>query len=144
MVIIEIWDGESRVLEHRYIMEQHLGRKLESCELIHHINGIKADNRIENLKIVSSTTHQKEHILPDEKWSMHYEKCIDFGTTERKHAGHGFCSKCNQYKFEVDKRGYECEYQDGKRVFTEEHREKLKEMAILREVAKKYKKCCLK
>lgn len=41
------------ILEHRYIMEQYLGRKLEKHETIHHINGKKDDNRIENLQLRS-------------------------------------------------------------------------------------------
>lgn len=34
--------------EHRYIMEQYLGRKLEQDEVVHHVNEDKTDNRIEN------------------------------------------------------------------------------------------------
>ena len=47
--------------EHRVIMEIHIGRKLTAGEIVHHIDGNKHNNRIENLKLMTQSEHLREH-----------------------------------------------------------------------------------
>lgn len=55
---------KSWMKKHRWVMEQHLGRKLYPFESVHHKNGVKDDNRLENLELWVS--HQPAGQRPED------------------------------------------------------------------------------
>lgn len=54
--------NNKKVLKHRLVMEEHLGRKLSETETVHHIDGDKLNNNIDNLRLFQSKSeHAKFH-----------------------------------------------------------------------------------
>lgn len=52
---------KTTVLQHREVMEKHVGRKLLSTEIVHHKDEDKHNNSIDNLEILSPSAHAKHH-----------------------------------------------------------------------------------
>lgn len=55
------YNKKGNIKQHRRIMEEHLGRRLEENEIVHHKNGDKTDNRLDNLEIKRRGEHSSYH-----------------------------------------------------------------------------------
>lgn len=117
MRVERLSDGTKRsVLEHREVMEAHLGRKLESWECVHHRDGNRANNALGNLEVISRGDHAREHARSEELVVFACPECGGQGTkparvvrSNRKQGKAGpFCSKSCSGKWSRRRQVYSC------------------------------------
>lgn len=58
---VVFYNKGKNIKEHIYIMQKTIGRNLKKNEIVHHINEIKTDNRIENLELMTKSEHSSLH-----------------------------------------------------------------------------------
>ena len=58
-----------KIQEHRAVMMQHLGRDLIKGENVHHINGVRIDNRLENLELWNKTQPSGQRVVDKIEWA---------------------------------------------------------------------------
>src|SRR5574337_756802 len=104
--------GVGVIEEHRFIVEKYLGRKLEYNEIVHHKNGDKHDNRLENLEVISRSERAKMHGRDKTNSALVRMSCAFCGKDiYRLQSNINECVKRGQSKFYCNK---VCSGRDGK------------------------------
>lgn len=72
------------MMQHRLVMEAHLGRYLDPSEVVHHRNGVTSDNRIENLEVFASNAEHLAATLAGKcpNWTEDGKRRIEAGVAK--------------------------------------------------------------
>ena len=121
---VQIWKPEhpnaskkGYVFEHRMIMAEHIDRPLFSNENVHHVNGNKQDNRIENLKIMSIGDHVSIHNKGIKKNKAYLYQCTYPKCTDMTNSKYELCHKHYKLQWQRIKTGSISDFHDFSREY---------------------------
>lgn len=88
--LLEYVNGK-RVFQHRLVAEKMLGRRLVTGECVHHKNGVRSDNRPENLDVLPSHSDHMKHHCPSDVMRERGRKgnIARYGALKARESGNG-------------------------------------------------------